>query len=340
MKKNILLILIIFTTLLSTPPGKLSFTTELFGYVDNLEYYSSYREGVLLLGTDMNLFFNYSPTSAIDFSVGAHFKKDFGDEDYYSDIRPYFKSKYQRDAYSLIIGVLENDNRHKLPDAILAEETLFTDGIEEGIQMKWQFPQIEIDLWMSVDELNTPEHREHLDFGLYLENQFRKLTSSAMVYWDHYGGQLYSPENDPVRDNTNGSLALTFTQPLKKERSDIGTTLRFLGSDTKGLGGGYGFSLSPWIMLNGYKTTFSVFKGDNYHTWRGNTMYHTNDIYYYLQIDKTVDVAKNLYLDWGVRLDFVDISPNDYFLHSEHKLWITLTNDFSFTIFENIGTAQ
>lgn len=332
MRNSVTLILLILA-LLQAAPSSLSFKTELFGYIDNLEYYSDYREGVLLLGTDANLFFEYIPHPSVEFSLGVHLKKDFGDEDYYSDARPYFRTQYNKGGYQLNIGVLDHLTRHSLPDAILAEETTYSDGIEEGIQFLWDYDHIFVDFWMSVEKLNTPEHREHLDFGLYIENSWRKLTTSGMVYWDHYGGQLYAPENDPVRDNTVGSVNLKFTQPLKSGKGNIGSDFRFLGSQTKDLGTGYGFVLAPWFKLNEFRTTFSIYKGFDYHTWRGNTIYHTNDIYYYFQLDRSVEIVKNLYFDWGVRIDFVDITPERYFDHFEHKLWISFRNCLDIPIF-------
>ncbi len=297
-------------------------------YANNLEYFSDYREGELLLGTENSLYLHYTPHPSIEFSLGTYLQKDFGDKPFFSDSRPYFRGKYHKERYAMIIGVLESEKRHKLPDAMIMEQISYGKSIEEGLQFLFDYPHIFADLWIDVKKLNTPEHREHLDVGIYLENQFYNLTSAGMLYWDHYGGQLYAPDNDPVRNNITGSLLLSYVQPLKNEKSMFGADLRFLASSMYQKGNGYGFLVAPWYMINSYKTSLQVFKGDNYQSWRGNSMYHTNDIYYFLQLEREIALMKNLTLEWGVRFDFIDITPDRYFEHTEHQLWISITNSF------------
>ncbi len=332
-KKKFFFLLFLFCSLLQADSSALSFNAELFGYSNNLEYFSDYREGILYLGSEANLFFEYTPHPFVEVALGVHLKKDVGDEEFFTNPRPYFRTSYKRGGYAFNIGVLEYEDRHRLPDAILSEQVIYSDGIEEGIEFIFDYSAIYGNVWMSVIELNTPEHREHLDFGLYLENTFRKLKSSGMVYWDHYGGQLFAPDNDPVRNNINGSVNLQFTQPLKSKNSDMGSDFTFLGSSTTDLGSGYGFIVAPWWKLNSFRTTFSIYKGFDYHTWRGNSIYHTNDIYYYLQLDRTVSLRENVHFDWGVRFDFVDIPPSKYFDHFENQLWISLRTDFDVELF-------
>lgn len=314
--------------------------TDFLSYLNNLEYFNRHREGVLHLGTATSLYTTYKPVSTLDFSLGVYMRKAFGDEKFLSDIRPYFRGLFTKGIFTLIIGALDAEDQHDMLDAVISEQYPYEQGLEEGFQMQFEAQSFFADVWMSVYQLNTPKHREHLGFGLYLEKQLGLISLFGMVYWDHYGGQLYAPEDDHVRDNLHGDAGLRFSKEFENNFQNFGTEFFVLGSnETIDRGDtpwkrGWGILSRSWVTFFWFETSFLFYKGDDFTTWQGNKLFETNDPYFQLQIKRTRDfLDERLWLDWGVRFDLIEKSPGEYFDRTEHQVWVRLNGIFQKQLF-------
>jgi len=312
---------------------------DFLSYLNNLEYFNRHREGVLHVGAATRLYARYVPLSSLEFSLGVYMRKAFGDKKFMSDIRPCFQGRFTKKIFTLIIGALESENQHNMLDAIISEQYPYEQGLEEGFQMLFESPKFFADIWMVSYLLNTPKNREHLSFGLYLRQQFGPVYFIGMTYWDHYGGQLFAPEDDPVRDNVMGDAGLRFSKEYNKNFQGFGTEFFGLGSytspDRKDIPfkSGWGLLSRSWIAFHNFELSLLFFKGDDFTTWPGNKIYQTNKLYTHIQIKYLRSFAKHLWLDWGVRVDFIEIPIKDYFDHTEHQVWVRLNGDFSKGLF-------
>lgn len=319
---------------------KVHFNAELHGFLNNLEYFNDYRKGVLHLGGEFKTGFTYKPVDPIEFAVGVYMRRAMGDEKSFIDIRPVFRAEYRKNAYTLTIGDIHENNRHNLPDAIISDQYVYEKGMEEGIQFQWDYRLFKADLWMSTDLLNTPKHREHLLFGFYNKIPLKDISLESMIFWDHFGGQLYFPEGDYMRDAINGSVALKYKHCFeKKSLNNVGGELRFLASSVtpnrsdvearKGVGG----LGRIYVTLKKLEIAFQYYKGDGYDSWLGNEIYKTDKYYYFLELSRSTEFVLNTKLEWGLRFDFVDITPDKYFNHTEHQVWVNITSSFNKGLF-------
>ena len=314
-------------------------TADMLGYLNNLEYFNNHRKGILYLGAYSNLKISYQPVDRLLFSLGVFMRKAYGDKNFLTDIRPILRAQYIRGNYSVIIGELESENRHGMLDALIHEQYQFDPAIEEGFQIRYTGKIFHFDIWLSSDLLNTPIHREHLGFGNVMKLHAGPFTFLTMAYWDHYGGQLYAPEEDPVRDNVTGSGGIRYTHTIDKRVEELGLEQYIIASATTpnrktvSFSKGFGSISRFWVTFLGFETSFLFYQGDNFETWRGNPIYHTNKPYYYIETKRHIDLGDKCFFDFGFRFDFVEISPKDYFDHTEHQVWVKMGCNFDRKLF-------
>lgn len=314
----------------ATAPPRFSFTADMAAYTDNLEYFNEYREGYLHLGARATTRLSYRPVERLSFALGVHLRKAFGEERFLSDARPVFRASYHNGAVTFTIGELQSTGRHGLPDMLLSEQWSVTHPVEEGFQFLYAGEMVRQDLWAVYDSLNTPDHREHLMAGSATFVHAGPVTFMALAYGDHYGGQAFAPEGDPVRENVAGGLGAQFVHTREGMLSEIGgeqiAVVSVATEDRERLGyehGGGSFT-RVWLTVAGLQTSLMVFKGHDFVAWKGNPLYRARDIYYYLETRKRLELAGVAWLEFGARFDFVDIAPADYFDHAENRLWVTI----------------
>lgn len=305
-------------------------STNMLLFLNNLEYYNAYREGLPFWGSYLQIRFHYKPFPKIRFSCGIHLRKDFGDENFVSDIRPLFQAWYAHENFSLICGELFNENRHGLLDALLKEQYMYNPVVEEGLQIRYTSDKFKQDLWGIYPALNTPEHREHLCLGNYSVLNLGPFYLTLMGYISHYGGQLFAPENDPVRENLTAAFGVTYTFNLNKRIEEIGIEQFLLGSYTSNLAkitadnylDGWGGLTHLWLVFFGFKVGLSFFQGHDFITWEGNPMYQSNAPYYFIDCSRSFSFTNRIFLNFGFRFDFLDMYPGDYFKNGDHQIWL------------------
>jgi hypothetical protein len=83
------------------------------------------------------------------------------------------------------------------------------------------------------------------------------------------------------------------------------------------------------VQFAGVEIGLSFYKGDDYTTWEGNSLYQADVPYYFLDVNKTFTFKNNIFIDLGLRLDFMDITPADYFENGDNQIWIRMGGDFN-----------
>ncbi len=310
---------------------------DMLGYLNNLEYYNGIREGEPFFGYYIQFRFSYKPINKIEFSAGIHARKSIGDKSFFSDIRPLFRAKYEYKNFTAILGELYYKDRHGLFDGLLREQFIYNPVVEEGIQFLYQNNFIQQDIWAAYPRLNTPKHREKLIVGNSTFLTFKSIVLSFLGYITHFGGQLFAPENDPVRENATAAIGITYKINLNSKVEEIGFEQILLGSGTtdtnensnRKYDGGWGSLSHIWISIIGFKCGFSFYKGNDFITWEGNPMYNTNSPYYFFDVSKSVTFPKNVFLNFGFRLDFFDMYPHEYFKNGDHQIWFNLGCNFN-----------
>jgi hypothetical protein len=200
------------------------------------------------------------------------------------------------------------------------------------LQVRYTGGIVDQDLWMLYDSLNTAAHREHLGFGNRTVVRLGPVSFPLMAYVDHYGGQLHAPPDDPVRDNITAAGAVACSLSIDRNLSAAGAEVLGLASVTSRdrnsdpYRRGWGVLSQVWIEVYRFRIAAQLFKGNRYKTWKGNPLYLVNGYYYCLEISRPVALPFGSTLDWGLRFDFLDIPPAEYFDKMEHQLWVSLSS--------------
>lgn len=336
---------IVLLTLLSsvgagqTQPSRLLLSTEMTAFGANLEYFNGLRPGELLLSNTFKGSLVYNFNEKLSAKTGLYLERTIADKDELSLVRPLFQLTYTQGGFSLSIGDIYCLEQHRLPDAILQNEARYTAAYDEGIRFLYNYPAIYGDLWLNYLALNTKEHLEHLNLGLYIESPQKILQAKGGLLWDHYGGQLHSVEGDYMRDTLNLFSALTIKKELKERSLTLGGEVGILGSSVtrrrseEPYQRGYGGYGNIFCTVNRFIFSVLYFKGDAYKTSQGNKLYQSKDHYYFLQLTRSQKLAKRVFIDWGVRFEFVDIKPTEFFKDTEYKAWVAIQSGFSKSLF-------
>jgi hypothetical protein len=300
-------------------------------HVYNSEYDNVYREGEPFFGAHAKARLSFLPFQHTRFSLGLFIRRDFGDESFLSDIRPLFRAKYERKGFSLVVGELvRTANRHGLLDALVREESVYVPAVEEGLQVVFDGKVVEEDLWVSYSALNTAKHREHLGTGNATVLDLGPVRFSLMGYIDHYGGQLFAPVDDPVRENLAGAAGLTFRYGLESWLDEVGAEQFFLGSYTnpdRSTGEhdeGWGSLSRVWVSFFHTMCRFGYYQGRDFVAWEGNPLYMARGPYYNVELSRRWAFPNGVFLDFGGRLEFVEIDISEYGANGEHVMWVQI----------------
>ena len=310
--------------------GTLFLSTSLVGYMNNLEYFNAYRQGVLHLGTNVTLRALYRPVEGVAFSLGGFARKAAGDGRLLSDARFLPSVRFRRGVFTLTMGELDATGRHGLPDAVVREQYEYEKGFEEGFSLRWEWPLVGWELWMVCDSLNTARHREHLRFGSVTRFASGMLHARLMGYWDHYGGQLHAPQGDPVRDNWTGGVRAGVAVPVARILDRAGLDVTALGSSTTQERNRIDY-VRGWVAMmqarlerNRFELLWHTSYGNRFIAWQGNPLYGAPGFWHALQLSRSAPLAPGLMLDWGVRADVVDLPLTRWAERADHQVWIRI----------------
>lgn len=305
-------------------------SVDMVAFLNNLEYFNAYRSGEPFFGAHAQARLGVQPFRGGVFSLGIHIRRDFGDEVFLSDVLPLFRAHLTRGPISFILGELFSRNQHGLLDALLREQVAYRPVVEEGLQFMYKGRLLRQDVWANYPALNTGSHREHLQVGNATHLIIEPVTASLMAYIDHFGGQLFAPPGDPVRENLTGACGITYRLSLSSAVEEIGIEQFLVGSYTSSnraeipYESGWGSITRSWLTVAGFEFSLLFYSGNGFTNWQGNTLYQTDDTYYCFQMDKCVRFGKVACLDFGIRLDFVDMTPDQYFDNGDNQIWVVL----------------
>jgi hypothetical protein len=294
----------------------------------NTEYDNRLREGETVTGASVKTRIVLKPAVYAEFSPGVFVRKNFGDSRFLSDARPLLGAKLTFNKFTILLGeLLYTDSRHGLPDAILREEYGYDPGVEEGLQFVFNGSMLNQDLWAAYMAANTPAHREHLSIGSHTRFTTGPLSAGIAGYADHYGGQLYAPPGDNVRWNVAGAGDVAVNVPVEGIISLLGADLFLLGSYTDSGGSfasenGWGVLSVVKVVVSDFLCSFGYYKGYDFKCWEGNPLYQALKPYCRLELSRKINFNTGVFLDFGLRLELVEVSPVEYAKNAENAVWI------------------
>jgi hypothetical protein len=195
--------------------GKLSLSIDNLNYLRNYEYFGDIPLSYTLLGYQFIPQLKYQVNEYFLLKGGIFLRREFGRPGF-ETVAPVFTAKYQKKGLSLIMGLLEGSANHRFIEPIYNIESIISDRIEQGVQIKLDKQKFWMDWyidWEKAIKLNDP-FREELTTGISTRTKIvdkPKLTVEvplqAMIA--HKGGQIStSPVN--VESLFNAAAGLSF----------------------------------------------------------------------------------------------------------------------------------
>ena len=139
----------------------------------------------------------YYPDPKLRMELGGHVLKYNGRDDY-TRISPWFNVHYQpTDKIAVILGNLNNDQNHLLPEQLYNPELFYTARPEAGLQARYNSKHFSSDLWIDWQQMILPgdPYKERFVFGVrsalvILNQKGTWLTFPFTFYGMHEGGTI------------------------------------------------------------------------------------------------------------------------------------------------------
>ncbi len=139
----------------------------------------------------------YYPDPKIRMELGGHVLKYNGRDDY-AHISPWFNVHYQpTNKIAVILGNLNSDQNHLLPEQLYNPELFYTAKPESGLQAMYKSKRFSTDLWIDWQQMILPgdPYKERFVFGvrsdLVLLNQTGTSVSFPLIFYGmHEGGTI------------------------------------------------------------------------------------------------------------------------------------------------------
>lgn len=198
--------------------GDLHLGVATAGLLKNNEYFNRIADGFTLFGYQLNPYLSYSVTPEVRIDLGGYFLKEFGRTDF-REISPYFTITIQRENMSILLGNIEGSVSHRFIEPLFDFERVFTDRLENGVQLKVSDSTLFVDIWMDwITMIRTGDPiQEEFAGGLNFEKSFMfknwEIVIPFQLYGFHRGGQIDSNPN-PVATLFNGAYGLKLRKNL------------------------------------------------------------------------------------------------------------------------------
>jgi hypothetical protein len=292
----------------------LVFNPYFFAY--NAEIKTPYKYGETIMGSSIESFMSLNSKNII-LNLGVYGKLYYGDEDFLSEVKPIISvTYYLQDALYFTMGTLYNENRHGMLDALVSELLEYQREIDYGFQLRMKNKYLYNDGWINWNLLDTPEHREYLDFGdnfyLYLGN----FIFNFQGYWSHHGGEIHFA--GPQIDYWNMAIGLeNFYDINNSVLNRIGFKTHYIKNSGRSKPGkstdGDGILSEVYCQLGDFRIFFdywheSLFEDGEFVTEEGNPLYQHDDWIFYGveqksrindQFDFQSEVKLHYFLDTG-----------------------------------------
>ena len=215
----------------SNSAGKLKFQFDNTTFFKNNEYSNSIVDGYTLTGAWIRPKFVYYPDDKLRVELGGNVLKYNGRDEYFN-LQPWFSVHYQPfQNLSLIMGNLNNNQNHLLPEPLREPELFLTAKPEAGFQVKYQNRIVDLDAWIDWQKfiLAGDNFKEHFEFGLssnfkLFQSATNKLSVPFFVTASHTGGEI----------DINPALAKSFlstTPGISFSHNFTGTFFKSIGTN-------------------------------------------------------------------------------------------------------------
>ena len=242
--------------------GNIYFALDNTNFFKNNEYKGTIATGATILGAWFRPKAVYYPTSQLRLELGIHILKYTGRTDY-ENISPWFTVRYHpTPAITLIMGNLDQDENHLLPEPVYDPQRFYTDKPQGGIQVKYETEKLYSDMWINWRQMILPgdPFQEKFSFGVMnkwtpMEKATNRLSFPLSFFGTHAGGQINS-EPSRVRTYISVSPGVMFNHKTGGQfLTDIGTNNNlFITTGPKN------DTISPFskgyaVLLTGYANT-------------------------------------------------------------------------------------
>ena len=166
-------------------------------FFKNNEYKGELATGYTLTGAWLRPKLVYYPDSKLRMEFGGNVLKYNGRDEYYH-LSPWFNVHYQpTDRIAIILGNLNADQNHRLPEYLFDPERFLTARPEAGLQARYNSRQLTADLWIDWQQFIVKDDpiKERFAFGAVinwniLEKERTSLSFPVAFYGLHQGGEI------------------------------------------------------------------------------------------------------------------------------------------------------
>lgn len=166
-------------------------------FFKNNEYKGELATGYTLTGDWIRPKIVYYPDKKLRMEFGGHVLKYNGRNEYYH-LSPWFNVHYQpTEKISLILGNLNSDQNHNLPEPLADPEMFLTSKPEAGLQARYNSRGFTADLWIDWQQfiVKGDPFKEQFAFGAVanlkiVEKNNTSLSVPLAFYGLHQGGEI------------------------------------------------------------------------------------------------------------------------------------------------------
>ena len=184
-------------------PFKPDSTGKFYFAVDNVSFFKN-NENKLERSADYTITGTFLRPKAVYYAdpklrmeLGGHVLKYNGRDDY-ANLSPWFNVHYQPTGkIALILGNLDADQGHLLPEQLYNQERFYTAKPETGLQAKYTGDRFSTDLWIDWQKMILPgdPYKERFVFGarsnlFIFKNREASLSFPFTFYGLHEGGTI------------------------------------------------------------------------------------------------------------------------------------------------------
>jgi hypothetical protein len=177
--------------------GDFYLAIENVNFFKNNEYKGDIATGYTLTGTWLRPKIVFYPDKKLRMEFGGYVLKYNGRDEYFN-LSPWFNVHYQpTEKISVILGNLNSDFNHNLPEPIADPEMFLTSKPEAGIQAKYKSGKFTADFWIDWQQfiLKGDPFKERFAFGTLTnlkiaENKNSVFSIPFIFYGVHLGGEI------------------------------------------------------------------------------------------------------------------------------------------------------
>lgn len=177
--------------------GKFYLALDNVNFFKNNEYKGELATGYTLTGTWIRPKIVYYPDAKLRMEFGGNVLK-YNGRDEFDHLSPWFNVHYQpTEKISLILGNLNSDQNHNLPEFLADPEMFLTSKPEAGLQAKYNTNRFRADLWIDWQQfiVKGDPFKERFAFGAVtnwkiVEKNNTTLSIPLVFYGLHQGGEI------------------------------------------------------------------------------------------------------------------------------------------------------